>query len=191
MVDGGMTTNLMARFSLTYLAPPNRNYVMKILNLVAGAAFVLLTSGLQAQSCSGHAKAAAPGDDGMSMLARELNLTAEQQKSVSAALDACHKDCADMASASTSPEQLSEKKMARFSTAVEAMKASLKPEQVQKLDELNKAGKLSGLCSADAKSGCCAGKAAKSGGCCAGKAGAHSEHKPAKAPETGATPSIQ
>lgn len=166
---------------------------MKILNLVAGAAFAILTTGIQAQSCAGHAKATAPGEDGMTMLTRELNLSAEQQKAVSAALDACHKDCADMASANAkaSPEELSEKRVARFSTAVEAMKASLKPDQAKKLDELNSAGKLSSMCATDAKGGCCAGKAAKTGGCCAGKAGAHTERKPAKVPETGSTPSIQ
>jgi hypothetical protein len=161
---------------------------MKFLNLIAAAAFAIAVNGLQAQSCGGHAKAAAQ-EDGMSMLVRELDLSAEQQKSVSAALDACHKDCEGMASASTkaSPEELTAKRTARFSTAVESMKASLKPEQSKKLDELHASGRLASMCGTGSKAGCCAGKAAKSGGCCAGKSG----HAPAKAPSTSATPSIQ
>lgn len=173
-----------------YLAPTQTNFdTMKVLNIIAAAAFALAVNVLQAQSCGGHAKAAAAQEDGMSMLVRELNLTAEQQKSVSAALDACHKDCESMASASTkaTPEELTEKRTARFSTAMDAMKASLKPEQAKKLDELNASGRLTSLCGTGAKAGCCAGKAAKSGGCCAGKAG----HAPAKAPGTGTSPSIQ
>lgn len=158
---------------------------MKLLNIIAAAAFVLAAGSMQAQSCGGHAKAAAAQEDGMSMLTRELSLTADQQKAVSAALDACHKDCESMASASTkaTPDELAGKRSARFSTAVEAMKASLKPEQAKKLDELNANGRLSSLCGSGAKAGCCAGKA-KTAGCCSGKAG-HG------ASPAGTSPSIQ
>ncbi len=129
---------------------------------------------------------------GMTMLTNELGLSADQQTAVSAALNACHKDCNDLASASKdmTTEALAEKKDARFASAVEAMKTTLTPEQAAKLDVLNKSGKLAGLCSSDAKG--CGGKAAKSA-CCAGdkaKTAGVEERKPIKGEGT-VTPTMQ
>jgi hypothetical protein len=167
---------------------------MNALKLIAGLALACMTTGSFAQ-CSGHAKAGAKtdmGNAGMSMLTKELGLSAEQQTAVSAALDACHKDCNDMAMASKdmTTEDMTAKKEARFASAVEAIKASLTKEQAVKLDALNKSGKLTSLCSADAK-GCCAGKAAK-GACCADKAKAEGlqERKPTKG-EGAVAPTMQ
>ena len=168
---------------------------MNALKLIAGLALACMTTGSFAQ-CSGHAKEGAKADmsdAGMSMLTKELSLSVDQQTAVSTALNACHKDCSDMASASKdmTTEDMATKKQARFATAVEAMKTSLTKEQAAKLDELNKSGKLNILCSADGK-GCCAGKAAK-GACCADKAkkAGLEERKPATKGEGTVAPTMQ
>ncbi len=168
---------------------------MNALKLIAGLALACMTTGSFAQ-CSGHAKEGAKADmsnAGMSMLTKELGLSADQQTAVSAALNACHKDCSDMASASKdmTTEDMAAKKDARFASAVEAMKTSLTPEQVTKLDALNKSGKLASLCSVDGK-GCGSGKAAK-GACCADKAktAGVQERKPATKGEGTVAPTMQ
>lgn len=168
---------------------------MNALKLIAGLALACMTTGSFAQ-CSGHGKEGAKAemsDPGMSMLTKELGLSADQQTAVSAALTACHKDCSDLSSASKdmTTEGMAAKKEARFASAIEAMKTSLTKEQAIKLDALNKSGKLNGLCSSDAK-GCCSGKAAK-GACCADKAKAAGleERKPATKGEGTVTPAMQ
>jgi hypothetical protein len=168
---------------------------MNALKMIAGLALACMTTGSFAQ-CSGHAKEGAKadmGNAGMSMLTKELGLSADQQTAVTAALNACEKDCSDMASASTemTTEDMAAKKQARFASAVEAMKTSLNPEQVAKLDALNKSGKLNSLCAANGK-GCCAGKSAKAA-CCADKAKSAGlqERKPATKGEGTVAPTMQ
>lgn len=161
---------------------------MKITKWIACLAFAGLAGSSYAQSCAGHAHA--EGGHDMASISKELGLTTEQQAAFTKALDACQKDCTAMAS--KGGDEVGEKKQARFNEVIVSMKEQLKPQQFSKLEAMNAAGQLNGLCGEGGK-GCCAGKSAASGkSCCAGKAhaAAPAEHKENKA-ETGSSPSLR
>ena len=138
---------------------------MNLLKLIAGLAIACMTTAAYSQGCAGHSAATTQtiAPDPMASLTKELNLTADQQKSFTTAMASCEKDCAAMASIKDEKEFTS-KKESRFKESATAMRATLTSDQTKRFDEMNASGELMKLCCGG--HGCCAGKTS---GCCAGK----------------------